>query len=67
MRLWTVQPREVYNLIDSVGVYRCDGARSELITDFAFEKPYRWLTAQMEKRVGPPPEGANFRSGLGIR
>ena len=60
MRLWTIQPREVYDLIDSTGVYRCDGAKSELITECDFEKPYRWLAAQMVKRVGPPPEGVEF-------
>ena len=41
MRLWILQPREVYDLIDFAGVYRYDGERSELITGFAFEKPYR--------------------------
>lgn len=60
MRLWTVQPREVYNLIASAGVYRCDGAKSELIMECDFERPYRWMAAQMARRVGPPPDGVVF-------
>ena len=60
MRLWTVQPREVYELVTSAGVYRCDGAKSELAAEFDFEKPYRWMAAQMAKRMGPPPEGVEF-------
>lgn len=60
MRLWTVQPREVYDLITSTGIYSCDGAKADYLNALGNEAPYRWMAAQMAKRVGPPPEGVIF-------
>ena len=60
MRLWTVQPSEVYDLILADGVYRCDSTKSILMHDFGFTAPYRWMSDQMTKRISPPPDGVAF-------
>jgi hypothetical protein len=31
MRLWTIQPMEVYHLVMESGIYRCDPYRSDLL------------------------------------
>lgn len=59
MRLWTVQPNKVYDLILNNGVYHCDSTKSESIKNFG-AVPYQWLSEQMRKRVGPPPDGVAF-------
>ena len=60
MRLWTVQPEAVYNLIMTEGVYRCDPALSEHITECNFGKAYDWIADQMKKRIGSSPEGVKY-------
>lgn len=60
MRLWTVQPDEVYALISDNGVYHCDSEKTECIKYLGFTAPYQWLSEQMTKRVGPPPDGVDF-------
>ena len=58
MILWTIQPEEVFDLIQREGVYRCDIHKSGM-EDFA-DVQYSWLVSQMNKRIGPPPEGVSF-------
>ena len=58
MILWSIQPEEVFNLIQRGGVYRCDIHKSGM-KDFA-DVQYSWLVSQMKKRIGPPPEGVSF-------
>ena len=60
MRLWTVQPNEVYEIILADGVYRCDSEKSECIKYMSFTAPYKWLAKQMKKHIGPPPDGVTF-------
>ena len=59
MILWTIQPIEVWNLIQYRGVYRCDSSKSTMV-NMGFDEAYKWIALQMEKRVGPPPEGVKF-------
>lgn len=58
MILWTIQPEEVFNLIQTTGVYRCDLEQS-FMKDYA-EPQYHWLVSQMRKRIGQPPEGVTY-------
>lgn len=62
MRLWTIQPVEVYDLIMKEGVYRCDPsiAFTGLAGDREFFEAYSWLVKQMAIKVGPPPENVKF-------
>ena len=56
MILWTIQPVEVWNLIQDTGVYRCDPDGSTMI-EMEFQEKYKWLCGKMTERIGPPPEG----------
>ena len=58
MILWTIQPEEIFDLIQTSGVYRCNEEIAG-IKDFCPEQ-YDWLADQMRKRIGSPPEGVNY-------
>ncbi len=71
MYLWSIQEEKVWQVIQDTGVYRCDPYKSDLLKpmqdelvgkkrDPQFETAYEWLAEQMEKRVGPRPEGVRF-------
>ena len=71
MRLWTIQPMEVYHLVMEFGIYRCDPYRSDLLKPMEEEKAgteldgqfgdaYDWLVRRMEKQIGPRPEGVIY-------
>lgn len=60
MRLWTVQPYCVYELIQRKGIYRCKPKLSELLDCEEFINAYEWISKQMRKRVGNPPKGVKY-------
>ena len=60
MRLWTVQPVEVWNLLQITGFYVCDASKSECLEEYSFGKAYDWLVSEMEKRIGSRPEGIEY-------
>lgn len=71
MRLWTIQPAAVYQQIQDMGLFRCNPDRCwwmEPDEDPVFEKSmlrmfgdsYDWLVRQMEKRIGPRPDGVRY-------
>ena len=60
MRLWTVQPVEVWKNLQEVGCYVCDKSKSESFEDPSFVKAYDWLVAKMEKRIGARPKGVEY-------
>lgn len=54
MRLWTVQPIEVYDNILKYGEYKCAPAKAELLSYKEFKKAYKWLSEKMnEKKLAP--------------
>lgn len=57
MILWTIQPLEVYELIQQTGVYHCDFSRSML---FDCREQYDWFDQAMKARIGDPPEGVSY-------
>ena len=59
MILWTMQPLQIYEMIQRMGVYRCDPARSSMMR-MEFTEQYDWLVAKMTERIGPPPEGVKY-------
>ena len=59
MTLWTMQPLQIWNLIQETGVYRCDPAKSSM-REAEFTSKYNWLIRQMKKRIGPPPQGVEY-------
>lgn len=56
MILWTIQPIEVYELIQETGVYHCQLERS-MLSDF--REQYDWLAQEMRTRIGEPPTGVS--------
>lgn len=55
MRLWTIQPVEVVNILERDGVFTCDPEKSEYYN--AFYDAYLWIAAEMDKRNIPHPDG----------
>lgn len=58
MILWTIQPEEVYHVIQKNGLYHCDLSKSSFSSDFT--KAYDWLAMQMKKIMGNPPKGVKY-------
>ena len=58
MILWTIQPDEVFDEINRLGVYHCDPVKADV--QGMFPEQYDWLAGQMRKRIGPPPEGVSY-------
>lgn len=56
LRLWTIQPVEVYEKILQTGYYKCDGR----YTWKYFREAYRWLCKEMVQKVGKPPKGIKY-------
>lgn len=48
MRLWTIQPPKIVNIIENTGKFTCDTALSENYQDF--HDAYLWLVNEMDKR-----------------
>lgn len=60
MKLWTVQPYNVYEIIQREGVYQCKPELSELLDCEKFINAYDWISKQMRKRIGNPPKGVEY-------
>ena len=64
MQLWTIQPKEIWDIICKNGVYRCNPEKCEFLQmekdDPKFGPAYHWLVDQMEKRIGGKPEGVQL-------
>lgn len=61
MKLWTIQPLEVWNELQSKGYFVCDSEKSDFIKSYkCFKDSYDWLVGEMEKRVGKRPKGINY-------
>lgn len=59
MILWTMQPIEVWNIVQETGVFRCDPALCSM-PEPVFAEKYEWLIRHMEERIGPRPEGVTY-------
>lgn len=60
MRLWTIQPLDVYDLIIKDGYFICDDTKSSFLQDRRFRYAYDWLVDQMTKRIGKAPENVTY-------
>lgn len=62
MRLWTIQPVEVWDILHTTGVFRCDPKKADFINDdtISFRESYEWLVAYMKLRIGEPPDGVAY-------
>ena len=60
MILWTIQPPEVYNLVQEKGYYACEASKSSLLTDDYFKDAYDWLISKMTEKIGEAPKGLTY-------
>lgn len=64
MRVWTIQPLEVFNNLMKDGVYICDKTKSSYLSDELFQdtftNAYNWLNEKMIEKIGNPPEGVEY-------
>jgi hypothetical protein len=60
MKIWTIQPIEVMNIINETGAFVCDIGKSHVCDCKQIFKAYDWLVEQMEKRVGKKPKGVAY-------
>lgn len=62
MRLWSIQPIEVWDELQTKGYYRCDPAKACFIYDekISFRDQYIWLVKQMKQCIGDPPQGVSY-------
>ena len=57
MILWTIQPEEVYELIQRTGVYHCDYGKSGMDD---WQEQYDWLVREMKERIGELLGGVSY-------
>lgn len=60
MRIWTIQPLDVVDIIKRKGYFICDIKKSEYYTETSFINAYNWLNKEMCKRIGSPPKGVTY-------
>ena len=61
MRLWTIQPEFVWELLRETGVYRCNPKLSVYLSShFNFGDGYDWLVKEMIDRIGQPPTNVRY-------
>lgn len=66
MKLWTVQPEEVYNELKNNNIYFCKEKQSPYLynddgtKENIFYNAYDWLAKKMTEIIGPPPENIHF-------
>lgn len=55
MKLWTIQPEEVYEILKKDGIFTCNQSLASYGEDFKI--PYAWMVKQMDNRNINHPEG----------
>lgn len=60
MRLWTIQPERIYEVLKAEKFFYCDPSKSILVTECDFGRAYDWMAAQMRLRIGGPPDGVRY-------
>ena len=62
MKLWTIQPVDIYEKLLKEKVFHCDPHKSPLLQgdDGNFGAAYDWMAEQMRLRVGEPPQNVKY-------
>ena len=62
MRVWTIQPVEVWEELNKKGYFICDPTKADYISDkeWNFKEAYDWLVGQMQYRIGRRPIGVSY-------
>lgn len=56
MRLWTIQPVEVYEQLKINGIFHADPDQSGLLEFPDFQRSYEWMMSQMESSIEFKPK-----------
>ena len=56
--LWTIQTEEAFQEFEKIGVLRAN--EDYLFCEDYYRFAYDWLSDQMERRIGAPPEGVRY-------
>ena len=56
MKLWSIQPIDIYEIIQRDGVYITDETKIDMPS---FLEPYHWMSEQLQKKT-PRPEGVTI-------
>lgn len=60
MRLWSIQPKSLYEKLNADGIVCCDSSLSENLEFEEFRSAYDWLSDQMCQIIGSPPQGIKY-------
>ena len=61
MKLWTIQPIKVIEILETKGYYLCDISKSEYCNNNEFVKAYEWMVSMMDERgILRPQENVSF-------
>jgi len=60
MKIWTIQPLEIYEQLKTDGVMHTDFSLSPYHEYENFRRSYSWMIDQMKQRVGLPPTGVTY-------
>lgn len=60
MKLWTIQPKTIYEDLLREGVVFCKPELSEFVQEWNFEPAYDWLAKQMQYRIGAAPTDVRY-------
>ena len=62
IRLVTIQPYEVLDILNRRGRFVCDIRKStnSSYDEYSFRDAYDWLSSQMAERLGQPPAGVKY-------
>lgn len=58
MRIWTIQPKFLWEKLQKEKCLYCDPTQAELLQEPAFFNAYHWIRQQMELRLGKRPAKA---------
>ena len=56
MKIWTIQPKSVWDIIEKTGRFICDNKKSDNLQDENFIRAYDWLVSKMETKIGSRPK-----------
>ena len=51
MKLWSIQPKSVMDIVMETGKFRCNPDKSSFSDDDFFKKAYGWIANEMHKRI----------------
>lgn len=60
MRLWSIQPKLLYETLEKDGIIYCNPSLSEHLKFDEFRMAYDWLSEKMRQQIGIPSENIQY-------